>query len=115
MLQTAKRDWDAEDYASANNRTYYCIFHTMQVAFDGEDFKNRSAMIAGLIHNNIGAVTPYELRHTFVSVMKTLPAGEVKELVGHSMNMDTFGTYAHYLDGNDERTAQSVSTAFCVV
>lgn len=63
-------------------------------------------------HNNISAVTPYELRHTFVSVVKTLPAGEVKELVGHSMNMDTFGTYAHYLDGDDGRTAQSVNTVF---
>ena len=48
MLQTAKRDWDAEDYASANNRAYYCVFHTMRavLALDGEDFKKHSAVIA---------------------------------------------------------------------
>lgn len=29
-LETAKRDMNAEDYASANNRAYYCIFHAMR-------------------------------------------------------------------------------------
>lgn len=28
-LETAKRDMHAEDYASANNRAYYCIFHAI--------------------------------------------------------------------------------------
>ena len=48
MLQSAKRDWDAKDYASANNRAYYCIFHAMRavLAFDGEDYKKHSAVIA---------------------------------------------------------------------
>ena len=44
----------------------------------------------------------YELRHTFVSVVKTLPAGEVKGLVGHSQDMDTFGVYGHTLTGEAE-------------
>ena len=52
------------------------------------------------------------MRHTFVSVAKTLPAGEVKALVGHSQNMDTFGTYAHALSGDAENTAQAVNGAF---
>ena len=48
MLATAQRDWAAADYASANNRAYYCIFHTMRavLALDGEDYKKHSAVIA---------------------------------------------------------------------
>lgn len=48
MLMTAKRDLSADDYASANNRAYYCIFHCMRavIALDGEDFKKHSAVIA---------------------------------------------------------------------
>lgn len=47
-LATAKRDLKAEDYASANNRAYYCIFHAMRavIALDGEDYKKHSAVIA---------------------------------------------------------------------
>lgn len=62
--------------------------------------------------NGIVPISTYELRHTFVSVAKTLPAGEVKDLVGHSQNMDTFGTYAHALTGDAENTAQAVNAAF---
>ena len=38
MLAAAKREADAEDYASANNRAYYCIFHAIRsvLALDGE-------------------------------------------------------------------------------
>ena len=48
MLSTAKRDYNAEDYSSANNRAYYCIFHAMRavLALDGEDYKKHSAVIA---------------------------------------------------------------------
>ena len=48
MLVTARRDLDAQDYASANNRAYYCIFHAMRavIALDGEDYKKHSAVIA---------------------------------------------------------------------
>ena len=62
--------------------------------------------------NGLAPVSAYEMRHTFVSVAKTLPAGEVKALVGHSQNMDTFGTYAHALSGDAENTAQAVNGAF---
>lgn len=54
--------------------------------------------------NGIPDMSPYELRHTFVSIAKTLPAGEVKPWVGHSENMDTYGVYAHELE-NDVSTA----------
>ena len=48
MLASAKRDMEAEDYASANNRAYYAIFHAMRavLALDGEDYKKHSAVIA---------------------------------------------------------------------
>ena len=62
--------------------------------------------------NNITPCSLYELRHTFVSVVKTLPAGEVKSLVGHSADMDTFGTYSHELTGDAEHTAQAVNSVF---
>ena len=62
--------------------------------------------------NDLQPVSLYELRHTFVSVGKTLPAGEVKELVGHSEDMDTFGVYSHALTGEDIATAQAVNAVF---
>ncbi|MCI8916070.1 MAG: HEPN domain-containing protein [Oscillospiraceae bacterium] len=39
---------DAKDYASANNRAYYAIFHAMGavLALDEEDYKKHSAVIA---------------------------------------------------------------------
>lgn len=62
--------------------------------------------------NGLTKVTPYELRHTFVSVVKTLPTGEVKGLVGHSLDMDTFGVYGHILTGEAEATAEAVEGTF---
>ena len=62
--------------------------------------------------NGLTPCSLYELRHTFVSVVKTLPAGEVKSLVGHSQDMDTFGVYGHALNGEDENTASEVNGAF---
>ena len=48
MLASVERDVDAKDYASANNRAYYAIFHAMRavLALDGEDYKKHSAVIA---------------------------------------------------------------------
>ena len=62
--------------------------------------------------NEIPPVSAYEMRHTFVSVAKKLPAGEVKDLVGHSEDMDTFGVYGHALTGEDVQTAQAVNGMF---
>lgn len=55
--------------------------------------------------NGIPSTSLYELRHTFVSIVKVLPAGEVKPWVGHSRNMDTFGVYAHALTDDAVRAA----------
>jgi uncharacterized protein (UPF0332 family) len=48
MLQSAKRDFIAKDYSSANNRAYYSLFHAIRsiLALDGKDFKSHSAVIA---------------------------------------------------------------------
>ena len=48
MLESAKRDMAAEDYASANTRAYYCIFHSMRavLALNGQDYKKHSAVIS---------------------------------------------------------------------
>jgi len=62
--------------------------------------------------NNLPHISLYELRHTFVSIAKFLPAGQVKPLVGHSKDMDTFGTYGHLLTGEAEKTAEDVSSIF---
>lgn len=62
--------------------------------------------------NGMARTTPYELRHTFVSVAKVLPEGQVKAVVGHSRNMDTFGTYGHELEGEAAETARALDGVF---
>ena len=63
-------------------------------------------------HNGIPHITPYELRHTFVSIAQQLPDGLVKPIVGHSKNMDTFGVYGHGVDGYDTIASQQLSKVF---
>lgn len=62
--------------------------------------------------NGIPYVTPYELRHTFVSAVQGLPEGWVKTLVGHSRAMDTFGVYGHEMAGQQQRIAAGVEAVF---
>lgn len=62
--------------------------------------------------NGLQYVSPYELRHTFVSVVKRLPAGEIQPLVGHSADMDTFGVYGHALAGDEITLAQNINALF---
>lgn len=63
-------------------------------------------------HNGLPHITPYELRHTFVSIAQDLPEGQLKQLVGHSRNMDTRGTYAHEVQGQRQRTAANLEKIF---
>lgn len=65
--------------------------------------------------NDMGYTTPYELRHTFVSIAKRLPEGLVKPLVGHSQSMDTFGVYGHEIEGEANDTAQRVNDLFAEI
>lgn len=57
-------------------------------------------------------VTPYELRHTYVSVNKEMPEGLKRLLVGHSEDMDTEGTYGHEMAGDLARAAEYSDAAF---
>lgn len=62
--------------------------------------------------NNITVVTPYELRHTFVSIAQVLPEAMVKQIVGHSRSMDTFGVYGHLVDGQAATAAEQMDSIF---
>lgn len=45
-------------------------------------------------------------------MMQRLPEGELKALVGHSKNMDTWGVYGHEIDGEQRKTAIKVEAIF---
>lgn len=57
-----------------------------------------------LVNGIEDAQTPYELRHTFVSITDEMPEALKKMVVGHSKNMDTEGVYGH-------RRAEDLDTA----
>lgn len=62
--------------------------------------------------NDIDA-TLHELRHTFISAMKSeLPMALLKQQVGHSNNMDTLGTYGHEMAGDVDVTAEKIGVVF---
>lgn len=63
-------------------------------------------------YHDMPQTTPYELRHTFVSAVKTLPEGYLKQLVGHSKDMDTYGTYAHQINNDAANAAELVQNIF---
>ena len=71
-----------------------------------ENYRKRWKKYCGT--NKIPYVAPYELRHTFVSMIQSLPEGWVKTLVGHSKSMDTFGVYGHAIDGQGDQIAAGV-------
>jgi site-specific recombinase XerD len=52
------------------------------------------------------ASTLHEIRHSAISVLKTdLPLSLMKPAIGHSLSMDTLGTYGHEVDGDMQLTA----------
>ena len=53
--------------------------------------------------------TVYSLRHTFISLMKNvMPEQTIKDIVGHSVSMDTFGTYGHIIEGEQRQAAKVI-------
>lgn len=66
-------------------------------------------------HNGIADISPYELRHTFFSVNKSLPKELVKMVGGHSDDFDTFGTYGHELEGEMDQAAALINDSFSQV
>lgn len=58
-------------------------------------------------------VSPYELRHTFISLVKnSIPEPILKELVGHSVSMDTYGIYGHRVDSQLKQAADIIDLTF---
>lgn len=63
--------------------------------------------------NNFPKVSLHELRHTMISIMKShLPATLLKQFVGHSEDMDTFGIYGHEVDGEARISANAINEEF---
>lgn len=65
-------------------------------------------------------VSLQELRHTFISMCKNVPLELLKQVVGHSNSMDTFGQYGHEIDGDKllakeliEQEFTKVTTTIC--
>lgn len=55
----------------------------------------------------------HELRHTMISIAQgEVPEALLKQIVGHSASMDTHGVYGHEIDGEKERAARLLETAF---
>ena len=55
----------------------------------------------------------YSLRHTFISMMKNvMPEQMIKDIVGHSVSMDSFGVYSHLVDGDERRAAEIIDLTF---
>lgn len=62
--------------------------------------------------NGIQPCSLYELRHTFVSMADSLPEGQLRKIVGHSQSMDTYGIYAHTIDGEGEEISSNLDAIF---
>ena len=59
--------------------------------------------------------TLYSLRHTFISIVSSqthLTEGTIRQIVGHSKSMDTFGTYKHRVAGELENAAGVINLTF---
>lgn len=64
--------------------------------------------------NGITKTRLYELRHTFVSAVQSLPEAYIKNLVGHSEAMDT-QTYTHNMDDTQCKIAEAVQQVFAAI
>ena len=103
VLNTAaQRCWDLQAQAATTPYLFYGVSQS----------NYRTHLARYCKYYNLPPVTPYGLRHTFVSAAKTLPAGMVKDLVGHSQQMDTFGVYGHALEGDVQRVSNALDSLF---
>lgn len=65
--------------------------------------------------HNLGC-SLHELRHTFVSIVQNdMPMPLLKNVIGHSEEMDTSGIYGHAVNGDMVRAANIVDAAFARV
>lgn len=63
-------------------------------------------------HNGITGKILYEMRHTFFSVTKALPAELIKPIGGHGKSFDGAGTYGHELEGDAILAADMIDQAY---
>jgi len=56
-------------------------------------------------------VSPYSLRHTFVSMNKDVPLATLKRMLGHTEDMDTHRVYDHKVDGDYKKAADSIDNS----
>jgi len=120
-------------------RVYMLDRHALSVLHDQRRMLNRLGEISPYVFPGIGrdfvkqqtlrkawkrycetngikqALTPYELRHTFVSVNAQMPSALKKLVVGHGENMDTDGIYSHEKTGDMETAAGYISAAFAEI
>ncbi len=61
---------------------------------------------------DIPHISLHELRHTFISMCKEVPIELLKQTVGHSVSMDTFGQYGHELEGEKQLTRDLITQEF---
>lgn len=55
----------------------------------------------------------HEIRHSAISALKSdLPLALMKPRIGHSLTMDTLGTYGHEVDGDAQRTADIMEEVY---
>jgi integrase len=130
---------DEEEVTPGKNenahRTYKLDYHALKVLQDQRDMLKRLGWITPYVFpdydlsyipqdkfrkhwkrfcasNGMSGTTPYELRHTWVSVNKKMPDGLKKLVVGHSKDMDTDGQYGHEMEGDMDEAAEYVGEAF---
>ena len=61
-------------------------------------------------YNNLSVHTLHELRHTYVSLFKNeLPEEILKQIIGHSKDTDTIGTYGHNIEGDLSKAKNKIN------
>ncbi len=103
LTPSAIAEWDAQKKLTPFNE---------QAFYDGHPKGLLRYWQRYCAHNNIPYVTLYEIRHTFVSIVKELPESWLKPLIGHSKAMDSYGTYGHEVKGEREATANKIEQIF---
>lgn len=81
-----------------------CVFASPEASFTRQE-RYRQAWKRYCRYHGIQEITPYEMRHTYVSINGEMPDGLKKQALGHSANMDTEGIYGHTKSGDLERIA----------
>lgn len=60
-------------------------------------------------YNGLPVISFHEIRHTTISMYRgSVDISLLKETVGHSASMDTFGVYGHSFDGKQQAAAKAM-------